>query len=263
LPAPIRIRPTVFRVCWTPGGRSDFVPAVEPGSSFGLHDSLGNLRQTTRIADGSMPAREDRRGVAHGYARHPGGDWFILHNVRRVSYTARWPSTTHTSTVCPFVDLSGVRVPPPTDRRRNIDWIQERTVPGQRRAGLPKWDFEPRSAGVGTGHHTRGAIESARANRRAGYIALDAGLQEQPLDDPIRCQTGIGFKVPAQIGPVPSALRQTGEAFCQSKRPVIIPGHVGPGSRRVSIYWFIWRRRSRRRLDTNISTTSPTAIRYA
>jgi benzoylformate decarboxylase/acetolactate synthase-1/2/3 large subunit len=58
-------------------------------------------------------------------------------------------------------------------------------------------------------------------------VALDAGLQEDPLDEPVTLPDFSRLGTPSSIGPDPAALRRLAELLCAARRPVIIPGFAG------------------------------------
>ncbi|MGH3643105.1 MAG: thiamine pyrophosphate-binding protein, partial [Mycobacterium sp.] len=112
-------------------------------------------------------------------------------------------------------------------RRPNIDWIHGANVQGNAVRDYTKWDYEPRSLESVPATIARGYRIATSEPAGPVYIALDAGLQEQPLDAPVAMPDWDRLKVPAQIGPDPGALRQLAEALNNAKRPVIIPGYIG------------------------------------
>jgi benzoylformate decarboxylase/acetolactate synthase-1/2/3 large subunit len=59
------------------------------------------------------------------------------------------------------------------------------------------------------------------------YIALDAGLQETPLEEPARLPDFTRLGVPSRLGPDPAALRRLAERLCAARRPVIVAGYAG------------------------------------
>jgi len=117
-----------------------------------------------------------------------------------------------------------------TASQHRLDPWSER--PGQRRAGLHQVGLRAAVAGVGTGHHREGYRIASSEPAGPVYIALDAGLQEQPLD---RSHPDAGLGSAQGSGtdrPDPSALRQLAEAFAKAKRPSSSPA-MWAGSQRV------------------------------
>ena len=201
--------------------------ALNPGSSFrGLHDSLVNY------ADDEMqiiecPHEKIAVAVAHGYAKTTGRPMgVVLHNVVGLLHGAM-------AIYYAYIDRAPVVVfggsgPAAYDRRRpNIDWIHGANVQGNAVRDYTKWDYEPRSLESVPTAIARGYRIASSEPAGPVYIALDAGLQEQPLDEPIEMPDWDRLRVPAPIGPDPAALKQLAHAFVAARRPVIIPGYVG------------------------------------
>ena len=201
--------------------------ALNPGSSFrGLHDSLVNY------ADDEMqiiecPHEKIAVAVAHGYAKTTGRPMgVVLHNVVGLLHGAM-------AIYYAYIDRAPVVVfggsgPAAYDRRRpNIDWIHGANVQGNAVRDYTKWDYEPRSLESVPTAIARGYRIASSEPAGPVYLALDAGLQEQPLDEPIEMPDWDRLKVPAPIGPDPAALKQLADALVGARRPVIIPGFVG------------------------------------
>ena len=201
--------------------------ALNPGSSFrGLHDSLVNY------ADDEMqiiecPHEKIAVAVAHGYAKTTGRPMgVVLHNVVGLLHGAM-------AIYYAYIDRAPVVVfggsgPAAYDRRRpNIDWIHGANVQGNAVRDYTKWDYEPRSLESVPTAIARGYRIASSQPAGPVYLALDAGLQEQPLDEPIEMPDWDRLRVPAPIGPDPAALNQLAHALVAARRPVIIPGFVG------------------------------------
>jgi hypothetical protein len=59
------------------------------------------------------------------------------------------------------------------------------------------------------------------------YIALDAGLQEDEVDEDVALPDFARLRVPAPMGPDPRALRALAERLVAARRPVIVAGYAG------------------------------------
>jgi benzoylformate decarboxylase/acetolactate synthase-1/2/3 large subunit len=101
-------------------------------------------------------------------------------------------------------------------------------VQGEAVRAFTKWDHEPRSLpSVPT--------VLARANRimreePAGpvYVALDAGLQEDPVQQPLPLDRLPQMAAsPSPIGPDTAALARLAERLCSAQRPVMVLGRPG------------------------------------
>jgi benzoylformate decarboxylase/acetolactate synthase-1/2/3 large subunit len=202
--------------------------ALNPGSSFrGLHDSLVNYAGDD-IQMIEVPHEKLAVALAHGYAKATGEPMAVLlHDLVGLlqgtmgvyySYIDRTP-----------VLVLGGSGPGEHDRRRpNIDWIHSANVQGEAVRAYTKWDHEPRSiASVQTvlARAYRIAMEEPRG---PVYVALDAGLQEAPLEQPVDLTDLPRLAaVPSTLAPEPTALRQLAEKLCAAEQPVVVPSYAG------------------------------------
>jgi acetolactate synthase I/II/III large subunit len=202
--------------------------ALNPGSSFrGLHDSLVNYGGDD-IEMIECPHEKIAVALAHGYAKATGKPMgVILHDLVGLlqgtmgvyySYIDRTP-----------VLVLGGSGPGEHDRRRpNIDWIHAANVQGEAVRAYTKWDHEPRSlASVQTvlARAYRIAMEEPRG---PVYVALDAGLQESPIEEPVPLDDLPRLAaVPSPLAPEPAALRDLAQRLCAARRPVIVPSYAG------------------------------------
>jgi len=114
------------------------------------------------------------------------------------------------------------------DRRRpNIDWIHTANVQGNVVREYTKWDDQPYSVASVPESVMRGYRIATAAPQGPVYIALDAGLQEDELVEPVPLPDWERLKTPTRIGPEPAALRQLAERLCAAERPLVVAGYVG------------------------------------
>lgn len=201
--------------------------ALNPGSSFrGLHDSLVNYGED-RMKIIECPHEKIAVALAHGYAKASGRAMgVVLHNVVGLLHGAMGIYYAHIDRV-PVVVFGGSG-PAAYDRRRpNIDWIHGANVQGNAVRDYTKWDYEPRS--VGSVPQAIARAYRIAVSEPAGpvYVALDAGLQEQALDEEVPQPDWSRLAPPSALGPDPAALHRLAELFVAAERPVIIPGYVG------------------------------------
>ena len=202
--------------------------ALNPGSSFrGLHDSLVNYAGD-EIQMIECPHEKIAVGVAHGYAKATGRPMaVILHDLVGLLQGTMGVYYAYIDRA-PVLILGGSGPADHTRRRPYIDWIHSANVQGQVVRDYTKWDHEPRS------------IESvpaiiARAHRIATtgpcgptYVALDAGMQEDPLIEPVAVDEVAALAAaPAPVAPDPTALRALAEELCAARRPVMVLGYAG------------------------------------
>jgi acetolactate synthase I/II/III large subunit len=202
--------------------------ALNPGSSFrGLHDSLVNYAGD-EMQMIECPHEKIAVALAHGYAKASGRAMgVILHDLVGLLQGTM-------GVYYAYIDRAPVLVlggsgPADHDRRRPyIDWIHSANVQGQAVREFTKWDHEPRS------------IESvpevlARAYRIATtgpagptYVALDAGLQEDPVTEPVSVDDVAALAAaPSPVAPDPTALRELARELCAAKRPVMVLAYPG------------------------------------
>jgi acetolactate synthase-1/2/3 large subunit len=202
--------------------------ALNPGSSFrGLHDSLvnygGNEPQIITCNHEKVAV-----GIAHGYAKASGEPMaVILHDIVGLlqgtmgiyyAYIDRAP-----------VVVFGGAGPMAYDKRRpNIDWIHTANVQGNAVRDYTKWDDQPFSVGSIAESIRRGYRVATAAPQGPVYIALDAALQEEELqDDEFELPNFDRLRTPERIGPDPDALRRLAELLTAAERPVIVAGYAG------------------------------------
>ncbi|MCW2864203.1 MAG: gcl [Actinoallomurus sp.] len=201
--------------------------SLNPGSSFrGLHDSLVN-HAGDEMEMICCPHEKIAIGVAHGYAKATGKPMgVVLHNVVGLLHGAMGIYYAHIDRA-PVVVLGGSGPATHDQRRPNIDWIHSANVQGNAVRDYTKWDHEPRSVADVPATLARAYRIAMSEPRGPVYVALDAGLQEDPLDEPVTLPDFSRLGTPSSIGPDPAALRRLAELLCAARRPVIIPGFAG------------------------------------
>jgi benzoylformate decarboxylase/acetolactate synthase-1/2/3 large subunit len=218
--------------------------SLNPGSSYrGLHDSLVNYagNEMKMIC---CPHEKVAVALAHGYAKASGEPMgVILHDLVGLLHGAMGIYYAYIDRV-PVIVLGGSG-PAQHDRRRpNIDWIHSAEVQGNAVRDFTKWDHEPRSIPDVPATLARAHRVAMSEPRGPVYVALDAGLQETPLDEldkldgpggPVTRPDFSRLAVPAPLGPDPAALRELAARLVQARRPVIVPGYAGRDQRSFGI----------------------------
>jgi len=201
--------------------------AMNPGSSFrGLHDSIvnhgGNVPELL-----TCPHEKVAVGLAHGYAKASGEPMVailhdlvgLLHGTMGIYYA--------------YIDRAPVMVlggagPMALERRRpNIDWIHTANVQGNAVRDYTKWDDQP--ASLASVPEVLARAHRIAVSEPCGpvYVALDAALQEAPLDGDLPQPAFDRLRPPSPLGPDPAALEQLAERLVAAERPLLIAGHVG------------------------------------
>ena len=201
--------------------------SLNPGSSYrGLHDSLVNYAGN-KMEMLCCPHEKIAVGLAHGYAKACGRPMgVILHNVVGLLHGAMGIYYAYIDRV-PVLVFGGSG-PATHDRRRpNIDWIHSADVQGNAVRDFTKWDHEPRSIADVPGTLARAYRVAMSEPRGPVYVALDAGLQETPLAEPVPLPDFGRLAVPSRLGPDPQALDRLVQELCRARRPVIVAGYAG------------------------------------
>lgn len=201
--------------------------SLNPGSSFrGLHDSLVNYAGNAMEMI-CCPHEEIAVGVAHGYAKASGTPMgVVLHDLVGLLHGAMAIYYAYLDRV-PVIVLGGSGPASYDNRRPNIDWIHSANVQGNAVRDFTKWDHEPRAIADVPAALARGYRVAMSEPRGPVYLALDAGLQETPLQAPVPLPDFGRLAVPSAVGPDPAALRHLAASLCAARRPVIVPGHAG------------------------------------
>jgi len=201
--------------------------SLNPGSSYrGLHDSLVNHagNHPEMIC---CPHEKIAVGIAHGYAKASGEPMAaILHNVVGLLHGAMGIYYAYLDRA-PVLVLGGAGPAEHGRRRPNVDWIHSANVQGNAVRDFTKWDHEPRSIGDVPLTLARALRVAMSEPRGPVYVALDAGLQEDPLSEPVELPDFSRLGPPARIGPDPEALERLALRLCQARRPLLVPGYAG------------------------------------
>jgi benzoylformate decarboxylase/acetolactate synthase-1/2/3 large subunit len=201
--------------------------ALNPGSSFrGLHDSLvnygGNEPEIVTCNHEKLAV-----GVAHGYAkaaREPTACILhdivgLLHGTLGIYYA--WIDR------APVVVFGGAGPMAYERRRPNIDWIHTANVQGNVVRDYTKWDDQPASV-ASVPESVMRAYRIATAQPQGPvYVALDAGLQEDEVDEDVPLPNWQRLATPTPVGPDPGALRRLAERLCAADRPILIASYAG------------------------------------
>ncbi len=202
--------------------------ALNPGSSFrGLHDSLVNYGGDD-VQMIECPHEKIAVALAHGYAKATGEPMAVLlHDLVGLLQGTMGVYYSYIDR-CPVVVLGGSG-PAEHDRRRpNIDWIHSANVQGEAVRAYTKWDHEPRSLPSVQTVLARAYRIAMEEPRGPVYVALDAGLQESPIEEPVDLTDLPRLAaVPSPLAPQPAALRELAERLCAARRPVIVPAYAG------------------------------------
>ena len=201
--------------------------SLNPGASFrGLHDSLvnysGNRPELIQCLHENVAV-----GIAHGYAKASGEPMaVVLHNVVGLLHGAMAIYYAYIDRV-PMMILGGAGPMALEKRRANIDWIHSANVQGNAVRAYTKWDDQPASIASIAPTIARGHRVSMIQPQGPVYIALDGGLQEQKLTEPVEYPNFNRLSVPSSFGADETKLTELARMLMDAERPVIIPGYAG------------------------------------
>lgn len=200
---------------------------MNPGSSFrGLHDSVvnygGNSPEMIECTHEKIAV-----GVAHGYAKASGeAIGCILHDTVGLLHGAMGIYYAYIDRV-PVVIFGGAGPMAYERRRPNIDWIHTANVQGNLVRDYTKWDDQP--ASLRSVHESVARAYRVAVSEPQGpvYIGLDAGLQEDRLDEDIPPPPLVKNPMPTRLGPDPQAIEHLARMLVDAERPILIPGYAG------------------------------------
>lgn len=202
--------------------------SLNPGASYrGVHDSLVNRPGAPEVI--TCTHEKTAVNIAHGYAKASGTPMAtILHNVVGLLhgslglYSARLDRA-------PILALGGAGPMDAARRRPWIDWIHTANVQGNAVRDFVKWDEQPASVAAMPEAFARAMRAAVSEPSGPVYLAMDAWLQEQPIEEagavPVLDPALVG---PAsRLGPDPQALEEVADALVAADRPVLLAGYAG------------------------------------
>lgn len=239
-------------------GRGLKYVTMNPGSSFrGLHDSIvnygGNSPHLIECTHEKIAV-----GIAHGYAKASGeAIGCILHDTVGLLHATMGIYYAYIDRV-PVVIFGGAGPMALERRRPNIDWIHTANVQGNLVRDYTKWDDQPSS--LGSIHESINRGYRVAVSEPAGpvYIALDAGLQEDRLEEDVPPPDVERFPVPTPLGPDPVALDRLARLLVDAERPILIPGYAGRDPRTMETLVALTELVGAGLVDTNIRLNFPT-----
>lgn len=229
-----------------------------PGASFrGLHDSIvnygGNSPEMIECTHEKIAVQ-----IAHGYAKASGqAIGCIVHDTVGLLHAPMGIYYAYIDRT-PVVIFGGTGPMAYERRRPNIDWIHTANVQGNVVRDYTKWDEQPTSLGSVHEAISRGYRVAVSEPQGPVYIALDAGLQEDPLEEDFRPPDISRYRPPTRIGPDPAALERLAEMLVSAERPVLIPGYAGRDPAAMGTLVDLCELLGAGVIDTNIRLNFPT-----
>jgi thiamine pyrophosphate-dependent acetolactate synthase large subunit-like protein len=207
---------------------------LNPGASYrGLHDSLVNFLGNS-APQMLLCLNEDHVvSIAHGYAKATDkplacvlhSNVGLMHGLMGI-FNA-WADR------APMLVLGATGPVQPERRRPWIDWIHTAKDQGALLRNYVKWDDEPRSVHGIIEAFVRGLQLTSTPPRAPVYICLDAGLQEERLEEKAILPDLARFAPPIPPCGSPADIDYVAELIAASRKPVFL---FGRGSRSQSAW---------------------------
>lgn len=203
--------------------------ALNPGASYrGFHDSLVNYLGNEKPQMLLCLHEDHVVSIAHGYAKATDKAMAcVLHSNVGLMHGLMGIFNAWCDRV-PMI-VVGATGPVAADRRRPwIDWIHTAKDQGALLRDYTKWDDEPRSPEALVESFLRGMQMTSSLPYAPVYLCLDAGLQEQKLEKPVKVPDPARFQpVPAPTAPQTS-IEAIADLIAGAKNPLLL---FGRGSR--------------------------------
>jgi benzoylformate decarboxylase/acetolactate synthase-1/2/3 large subunit len=202
-----------------------YIP-LNPGASYrGLHDSIVNTPGAPEII--LCPHEKQAINMAHGLANATGEVAVsavhdvvgLLHGTLGV-FTA-WHDR------APVMVLGGAGPMNSVNRRPWIEWVHTANVQGNAVRDFVKFDDQPSAIEAIPSSLVRAWRVAAQQPSGPVYVALDADVQEDPIEGPVPEYDWDRVKPSTPIGPDPAGLEQLTRELLAAKRPVIIASFAG------------------------------------
>lgn len=211
--------------------RQSGIPFVtlNPGASYrGLHDSLVNFLGNN-APQMLLCLNEDHVvSIAHGYAKATDKPLAcVLHSNVGLMHGLMGIFNAWADRVPMFI-LGATGPVQPEKRRPWIDWIHTAKDQGALLRNYVKWDDEPRSVHGIIEAFTRGLQLTVTPPTAPVYVCLDAGLQEERLEEDAVLPDLARFAPPMPPCGSPSDITYVAELIAGAEKPVFL---FGRGSR--------------------------------
>lgn len=201
--------------------------ALNPGSSFrGLHDSIVN-HGASELELIECTHEKTAVGLAHGFAKATGRPMAVaIHDLVGLMQATMGIYMAQTDQL-PILLLGGAGPMDEAKRRPWIDWVHTANLQNALVRDYTKWDDHPFSVAAFRPSLARAYRQMMQAPRGPVYIALDAALQEEPVDIDARAMLRArATPLPTRLGPEPGVLEKLNQMLRAAERPLLITGFV-------------------------------------
>jgi thiamine pyrophosphate-dependent acetolactate synthase large subunit-like protein len=202
--------------------------ALNPGASYrGLHDSLVNHLGNVRPQMLLCLHEEHAVAIAHGWAKVTGKPMLVGVHSNVGLFHATMAIFNAWCDRMPVIVLGATGPVDAAKRRPWIEWIHTAQDQGAIVRPYVKWDAQPASPEAAREALLRGAWLAKTAPQGPVYINLDAGLQEEPLAEPL-VEVDSERLMPRVTATVSESLiGEVTDLLKQAKRPIFLMGRVG------------------------------------
>jgi thiamine pyrophosphate-dependent acetolactate synthase large subunit-like protein len=201
--------------------------ALNPGASYrGLHDSLVNHLGNVRPQMLLCLHEEHAVAIAHGWAKVMGKPMLVGVHSNVGLFHATMAIFNAWCDRMPVIVLGATGPVDAAKRRPWIEWIHTAQDQGAIVRPYVKWDAQPASPEAAREALLRGAWLAKTAPQGPVYINLDAGLQEEPLAEPLPEIDQKRFMPPVAGTVSESRIDEVLDLLKQARRPVFLMGRV-------------------------------------
>ena len=202
--------------------------ALNPGASYrGLHDSLVNHLGNVRPQMLLCLHEEHAVAIAQGWAKVTGKPMLVSVHSNVGLFHATMAIFNAWCDRMPVIVLGATGPVDAAKRRPWIEWIHTAQDQGAIVRGYVKWDAQPASPEAAREALLRGAWLAKTAPQGPVYINLDAGLQEEPLAEPLPEIDPRRFMPPVTATVSESHIDVLLDLLKQAKDPVFLMGRLG------------------------------------
>ncbi|MBL8699158.1 MAG: thiamine pyrophosphate-binding protein [Alphaproteobacteria bacterium] len=199
--------------------------SLTPGASFrGLHDSLVNFLGNRAPQLLLCVHEEHAVALAHGWAKVTGRPMAVaLHSNVGLMHATMAIFNAWCDRV-PMLILGAQGPLDATKRRPWVDWLHTTSDLPSLVRGYTKWDDQPTSVGATLESLLRANVIACTAPAGPVYVCLDAGVQEQELNDSVVLPHVARFQPGQPAAPNPAMVKAAADLLATAARPLILAG---------------------------------------
>lgn len=201
--------------------------ALNPGASFrGLHDSLVNHLGNTKPEMILCAHEEHAVALAHGYAKVTGRPMAVAVHANVGLMHATMGIFNAWADRVPVCVIGSTGPVDAAHRRPWADWLHTSRDSAAMIRHYIKWDDQPASIESAVESLIRAKILAATAPCGPTFVSLDAGLQEDTIDNPPAIPDMARHAIPELPAPTQAAVAQAAKMLRGAKCPVIMMGRM-------------------------------------